>query len=69
MALAAAGFHALAPDQRGYGRTTGWDPRYDGDLASYRMLNIVADARSLLAQLGIAQAHVVGHDFGSPVAA
>ena len=31
-ALAAAGFHAIAPDQRGYGRTTGWDADYDGDL-------------------------------------
>jgi len=29
-ALAAAGFHAVAPDQRGYGRTLGWDGRYDG---------------------------------------
>ena len=33
--LAAAGFHAVAPDLRGYGRTTGWDPDYDGDLASF----------------------------------
>ena len=32
-ALAAAGYHAIAPDQRGYGRTTGWDADYDGDLA------------------------------------
>src|SRR3954453_21198760 len=31
--LAAAGFHVVALDQRGYGRTTGWDPDYDGDLA------------------------------------
>jgi pimeloyl-ACP methyl ester carboxylesterase len=31
--LAAAGFHVIAPDQRGYGRTTGWDPNYDGDLS------------------------------------
>ena len=68
-ALADAGFHALAPDQRGYGQTTGWDPRYDGDLASYRMLNVVADALSLLAKLGIGRADIVGHDFGSPVAA
>src|SRR6187402_1976309 len=30
--LAAAGFHVVAPDQRGYGRTTGWDAHYDGDL-------------------------------------
>ena len=68
-ALAAAGFHVLAPDQRGYGRTTGWDDRYDGDLASFRMLNLVEDALSLLSKLEIGQAHVVGHDFGSPVAA
>ena len=67
--LAAAGFHVLAPDQRGYGRTTGWDGRYDGDLASFRILNLVEDAASLLSELGIRQAHVVGHDFGSPVAA
>ena len=45
-ALAAAGLHVLAPDQRGYGRTTGWDPRYDRDLPSYRMLNLVRDAMS-----------------------
>jgi pimeloyl-ACP methyl ester carboxylesterase len=68
-ALAAAGFHVLAPDQRGYGRTTGWNGRYDGDLASFRILNLVEDAASLLARLEIGQAHVVGHDFGSPVAA
>src|SRR5687768_15486042 len=68
-ALAAAGFHVLAPDQRGYGRTTGWDGRYDGDLASFRMLNLVEDMVSLLSRLKIRQAHVVGHDFGSPVAA
>jgi len=68
-ALAAAGYRVLAPDQRGYGRTTGWDARYDGDLASFHILNIVEDAAALLAKFGIRQAHVVGHDFGSPVAA
>ena len=67
--LAAAGFHVLAPDQRGYGLTTGWDARYDGDLASFRMSNIVADAVALLSRLKIQKAHVIGHDFGSPVAA
>src|SRR3954467_9826151 len=41
--LAAAGFHVIAPDQRGYGRTTGWDGSYDGDLAPFRMLNLVRD--------------------------
>ena len=33
--LADAGFYVVAPDQRGYGRTTGWDDRFDGDLASF----------------------------------
>jgi pimeloyl-ACP methyl ester carboxylesterase len=67
--LADAGFHAIAPDQRGYGRTTGWDPDYDGNLHSYRMLNLVRDAMGLLHALDVGSASVVGHDFGSPVAA
>src|SRR5256885_4249214 len=68
-ALAAAGFHVIAPDQRGYGGTAGWDERYDGDLDSFRVLNLVEDAAQLLRRLEIDRAHVVGHDFGSPVAA
>jgi pimeloyl-ACP methyl ester carboxylesterase len=69
-ALAEAGFHVIAPDQRGYGRTTGWDGRYDGDLASFRMTNLVRDALGLVFALGYRSvAGVVGHDFGSPVAA
>jgi pimeloyl-ACP methyl ester carboxylesterase len=68
--LAAAGYHVVAPDQRGYGRTTGWDGSYDGDLASFRILNIVRDAIGLVYALGYRSvAAVVGHDFGSPVAA
>jgi len=68
--LAAAGFHVVAPDQRGYGRTTGWDGRYDGDLGSFRILNLVRDALGLVSALGHRSvAAVVGHDFGSPVAA
>jgi len=68
--LAAAGFHVVAPDQRGYGRTTGWDPHYDGDLASFRILNVMKDALALLHALGRRSvAAVIGHDFGSPVAA
>src|SRR5690349_91598 len=68
--LAEAGFHVVAPDQRGYGRTTGWDPDYDGDLASFRMLNLARDALGLVAALGHASAAaVIGHDFGASVAA
>jgi len=69
-ALAAAGFHAVAPDQRGYGRTTGWDDAYDTDLADFRMQNLARDALGLVRALGADHvAAVVGHDFGSPVAA
>jgi pimeloyl-ACP methyl ester carboxylesterase len=68
--LAAAGYHVVAPDQRGYGRTTGWDGAYDGDLASFRLPNLVRDALGLVSALGYRSvAAVVGHDFGSPVAA
>ena len=68
--LAAAGFHVVAPDQRGYGRTTGWDADYDGDLASFGLLNLVRDALGLVFALGRRSVSaVVGHDFGSPVAA
>lgn len=68
--IAAAGFHVVAPDQRGYGQTTGWDGRYDGDVSAFRMLNLVRDALGLVSALGYRSvAAVVGHDFGSPVAA
>lgn len=67
--IAEQGYHVIAPDQRGYGLTTGWDPEYDGDLPSYRMLNLVRDTIGLLFALGhTTAAAVVGHDFGSPVA-
>lgn len=68
--LASAGFHVIAPDQRGYGRTTGWNADYDGDLDSFRILNLVRDTLGLIAALGLRSVSaVVGHDFGSPVAA
>ena len=68
--LAEAGYHVIAPDQRGYGATTGWDASYDGDLGAFRLFNLVRDMMGLLAALGHRSvAAVVGHDFGSPVAA
>ena len=68
--LAAAGYHVIAPDQRGYGRTTGWDGNYDGDLNSFRLLNLVRDALGLVSAFGYRSVDaVVGHDFGSGVAA
>jgi pimeloyl-ACP methyl ester carboxylesterase len=69
-ALAAAGFHVVAPDQRGYGRTTGWSAGYDGDLRPFHMLNLTRDALGLVFALGYRSvAAVVGHDFGASVAA
>jgi len=68
--LASAGYHVIAPDQRGYGRTTGWDGNYDGDLSAFSTLNMVRDALGLVSALGYRSvAAVVGHDAGSPVAA
>ncbi len=69
-ALAAAGFHVVAPDERGYGRTTGWEADYGRDLRPFRILNAVRDALGLVSALGYRSvAAVVGHDFGASVAA
>ncbi|WP_338811541.1 alpha/beta hydrolase (plasmid) [Agrobacterium leguminum] len=68
--LAAAGYHVIAPDQRGYGRTTGWDAGYDGDFASFRLSNLVRDALELVSAFGYSDVDaVIGHDFGAVVAA
>ena len=68
--LAAAGYYVIAPDQRGSGRTTGWDDSYDADPDPFRILNMVRDAMGLVFALGYREvAAVVGHDAGSPVAA
>ena len=63
-ALAAAGFHAVAPDQRGYGTTDSPD-----EVGQFTMLHLVGDVVGLLAALGEEHCVVVGHDWGSPVAA
>lgn len=69
-ALAGAGYHVVAPDQRGYGRTTGWSADYDGDLAPFALTNLVRDVVGLAAALGRERiAGVFGHDAGSYVAA
>lgn len=68
--LAAAGFHVLAPDMRGYGRTTGWDDSYDGDVFPFRHTNLVRDALGVVHAFGYRSvAGVAGRDAGSPVAA
>jgi pimeloyl-ACP methyl ester carboxylesterase len=62
-ALAGAGFHAVAPDQRGYGRTDAPE-----EIERYSMFHLVGDVVGLLHALGERQAVVVGHDWGAPVA-
>jgi pimeloyl-ACP methyl ester carboxylesterase len=68
-ALAAGGYHVIAPDQRGYGRTTGWDDSYDAEPDPFRILNMTRDAIGLIYALGHRSvAMIVGHDAGAPVA-
>src|SRR6266849_10974765 len=50
--LAAAGYHVIAPDQRGYGRTMGWDDSYDADQDPFRIFNMTRDAIGLVYALG-----------------
>ncbi len=63
VALAEAGFHAVAPDQRGYGRTD-----RPADVFQCTMLHLVGDVVGLLDALGAEQAVVAGHDWGAGVA-
>jgi len=68
--IAAAGYHVIAPDLRGYGRSGGTDVRYDDDLSPWGTLNEVTDMVALVSAFGYkSMAAVVGHDFGSPLAA
>src|SRR5215470_5525803 len=62
-ALAAAGFHAVAPDMRGYGQT---DAPHEID--RYTLLHLLGDMVGLLDALGIERAVIAGHDWGAPVA-
>ena len=70
MPLAEAGYHVIAPDQRGYGRSGGTEVAFDDDLTPFSTFNRVRDMLALTAAMGHRSvAVVVGHDFGSPVAA
>ena len=62
-ALAAAGFHAVAPDMRGYGQT---DRPHDID--QYTVLHLVGDIVSIADALGRDPVVIVGHDWGATVA-
>ncbi|KXU32718.1 hypothetical protein A0J57_09070 [Sphingobium sp. 22B] len=61
--LADAGYRAIAPDMRGYGRTSAPD-----DVADYSIFHLVGDMVGLLDALEIESATIIGHDWGAPVA-
>ena len=63
VALADAGFRAVAPDMRGFGRTSAPD-----EVSAYTILHNVGDVVALVAALDAGRALVVGHDWGAPVA-
>jgi pimeloyl-ACP methyl ester carboxylesterase len=62
-AIAEAGFHVVAPDMRGYGRTSA-----PADIAAYSIFDTVGDMVALVTALGEREAVIVGHDWGAPVA-
>ena len=62
-ALAEAGFHAVAPDMRGYGRTDRPEA-----IDQYTLFHLIGDVIGLLDALGAERAVIAGHDWGAPVA-
>jgi pimeloyl-ACP methyl ester carboxylesterase len=62
-ALSEAGYRAVAPDMRGYGRTDA--PQ---EIEKYTILHLIGDMVGVVGALGEAQAVIVGHDWGAPVA-
>lgn len=62
-ALAEAGYHVVAPDQRGYGQTDAPEA-----LEAYHLFKLTGDIVGLVHALGEARATVIGHDWGSLVA-
>lgn len=67
--LADGGYHVIAPDQRGFGRTTPQSSAYRTDLEPYSTGNLANDVFNLIAALGLSSVEaVVGHDAGSIVA-
>lgn len=62
-ALADAGFHVVAPDMRGFGRSSA-----ALDISAYSIFDIVGDMVALVSALGESEAVIIGHDWGAPVA-
>ena len=62
-AIAEAGFHVVAPDMRGFGRTGA-----PAEIGAYTIFHNVGDMVALVTALGEKQAIIIGHDWGAPVA-
>jgi len=62
-AIADAGFHVVAPDMRGFGRSSA-----PTEIAAYSIFDTVGDMVALVKALGEKEAVIVGHDWGAPVA-
>ena len=60
VALAAAGYHVIAPNQRGYGRSSG-----PSEVESYDIEHLAGDLVALLDHFGYDDATFVGHDWGA----
>jgi len=62
-AVASAGFHAVAPDMRGYGKSD-----KPADISTYNQVEVTNDIIGLISSLGYKTAIVFGHDWGAPTA-
>ena len=68
-ALASLGYVVVAPDQRGFGQTTGWAGQYEDPLEPFNLVNLVRDIVGLVGALGYDEVRaIIGHDAGSYVA-
>jgi pimeloyl-ACP methyl ester carboxylesterase len=61
--LAAAGYHVVAPDMRGFGRSSA-----SPEIGAYTIFDTVGDMVALVKALGDSKAVIIGHDWGAPVA-
>ncbi|MBT5950980.1 MAG: alpha/beta fold hydrolase, partial [Betaproteobacteria bacterium] len=62
-AIASLGYVVVAPDQRGYGQTTGWSNRFEDSIEPFNLVNLARDIVGLVGALGYHQAQtIIGHD-------